>query len=216
MAARHGQPPPAIVTGGLMPAPKTPEKRALWLARLSEASLRNGNRPPMTRRYGEANHAWKDGLSTVRAFTCEGCGQAFYAKRPQGQRFCSHTCQALFANPFKGRQHSEETRMVMSANHADVAGANNPGWRDGSSKRQYRPGFVYAAALAKERDGFMCQRCKATPPARLHVHHMDFAKTDHSLGNLITLCGSCHTKEHWSFFKREGFVPAGAERGWSE
>jgi len=47
----------------------------------------------------------------------------------------------------------------------------------------------------RERDGRKCQLCgrkKKNGGRRLHVHHIDYDKTNCSSDNLIALCGKCH------------------------
>ncbi len=52
---------------------------------------------------------------------------------------------------------------------------------------------------ALERDGYKCAKCGE--PENLHVHHKDGSggkkNENNNLDNLITLCNSCHTKEHY-------------------
>lgn len=53
-----------------------------------------------------------------------------------------------------------------------------------------------------ERDGYKCRKCGATK--NIIVHHKDnsrklgFYKMNNDLENLLTLCISCHKKEHGS------------------
>lgn len=41
-----------------------------------------------------------------------------------------------------------------------------------------------------------CQECRATE--NLQIHHIDGNPKNNRLSNLMTLCGSCHTKWHWN------------------
>ncbi|OGO35074.1 MAG: hypothetical protein A2Z03_01805 [Chloroflexi bacterium RBG_16_56_8] len=69
------------------------------------------------------------------------CGQEFEetAVHAETRRFCSIACKAEYqrtalageGNPFFGRQHSEETRRKISANHFRWYGEDNPNWRGG-------------------------------------------------------------------------------------
>ena len=45
------------------------------------------------------------------------------------------------------------------------------------------------------RDGTTCQECKIEK-VRLHVHHIDFDRTNNSPLNLKTLCQKCHEACH--------------------
>lgn len=46
----------------------------------------------------------------------------------------------------------------------------------------------------KQRDNYQCRTCNSE--SDLCVHHIDFNKANCSPDNLITLCRSCHGKEH--------------------
>lgn len=53
------------------------------------------------------------------------------------------------------------------------------------------------------RDEYHCVHCGITGKnhliqfnQRLHIHHLNKNREDNSLGNLCTLCTSCHTKQH--------------------
>jgi len=51
--------------------------------------------------------------------------------------------------------------------------------------------------LALERDFHKCTVCgKTHHEIMLDVHHKDRIKSNNELENLVTLCHSCHTKEH--------------------
>lgn len=51
---------------------------------------------------------------------------------------------------------------------------------------------------AMERDGFQCVHCgKEYPTFRLVVHHKDGNNKNNVMENFMTLCLSCHRKEHW-------------------
>lgn len=45
------------------------------------------------------------------------------------------------------------------------------------------------------RDGFKCAQCGAN--SSLIVHHKDWIRTNNDPSNLLTLCRSCHRKEHF-------------------
>ena len=44
-----------------------------------------------------------------------------------------------------------------------------------------------------------CERCGTN--ANIQVHHINHNPSDNSPSNLMTLCGSCHTKWHWEHGK---------------
>ena len=52
------------------------------------------------------------------------------------------------------------------------------------------------AATVRERDGHRCRVCGSTE--RLSVHHLVYRSRggDHSTGNLVCLCASCHGRVH--------------------
>jgi 5-methylcytosine-specific restriction endonuclease McrA len=59
-----------------------------------------------------------------------------------------------------------------------------------------RSEFREKRLLALKRDGYKCVKCGATE--NLHVHHIIALSKDgtNDLGNLVTLCPSCHAEEH--------------------
>lgn len=59
------------------------------------------------------------------------------------------------------------------------------------------PGYVWQQAV-KSRDGFKCQSCESAE--ELHAHHIKqrakFPELAHDVNNGVTLCRTCHLKEH--------------------
>lgn len=74
------------------------------------------------------------------------------------------------------------------------------------------PGFSYWNSIRRQaliRDCFECQACGSDK--RLAVHHKDGSgdnwkqkTSNNQLENLVTLCNSCHLKEHWKKAKTIG------------
>jgi HNH endonuclease len=64
--------------------------------------------------------------------------------------------------------------------------------------------FLSLNRQALERDNYTCQRCGCDGDSQfsktLVVHHMNESDLDHynTIGNLVTLCKSCHKKIHLS------------------
>jgi 5-methylcytosine-specific restriction endonuclease McrA len=101
----------------------------------------------------------------------------------------------------EGLTRSEETRQKMSKS---TAGAANPNWRGGYSRR-YGSGWSVARQNVRERDE-VCQSCGHDGSEyRLEVHHIVpvriFRQADdleienaHHKQNLVLLCNHCHGK----------------------
>src|SRR5258706_550521 len=111
---------------------------------------------------------------------CADCGKRFSVSKfaaksgVRMQKFCSQACAGRAAQ----RAYYQRNKRPYSKRLGAKA------WRE-------------AKAKAVERDGGKCQLCSADGK---HVHHI-FHRTeaemhDHSLENLVSLCGSCHTKIH--------------------
>ena len=80
-------------------------------------------------------------------------------------------------------------------------------------RRKYCSQLCMAAALTKDEPtlaglrrraikfrGKICQECGTTK--NVGVHHLNGDPADNSDGNLMTLCGSCHTRWHWNHGKK--------------
>lgn len=64
------------------------------------------------------------------------------------------------------------------------------------------PGRYYPVYPILRRDGYLCQICKKENDInKLIVHHKDRNRKHNTPNNLITLCRSCHGKEHLSYRK---------------
>ena len=60
----------------------------------------------------------------------------------------------------------------------------------------YGGGWQRIRTYVLERDWRRCRECGHDGSLfRLEVHHINHVKTDHRMGNLITLCKACHQKK---------------------
>ena len=108
---------------------------------------------------------------------------------------CAYCKKPLEVYPCKEKQHNfcdkscgTNWRILFSQ------GENNPNWRGGSSYDDYKGSFTESLRLKiKSRDDFQCQVCGNTE-GDIHVHHIDYQKSNYDDMNLITLCNSCHSK----------------------
>lgn len=112
--------------------------------------------------------------------SCEICGATY---RPMSLTYTSRTCSRRCA----GKLHSMR-----------MAGAGNPGWRDGASTRREKPAVVRAFYRMKapimQRDGMCCVVCSAVDD--LEMHHIDQNPENNAASNLVTLCEGCHKEWH--------------------
>lgn len=143
--------------------------------------------------------------------------------RPRGLNLKNGDCymmQENVVNPFSGRQHTEETKRILSKKAScekphlrgkrngmsGRTGESNPHFIDGSSPERQR---LYASGVWKEfvrntlkRDGYKCVRCGAAHQTTnaLHAHHIKAWAGNKELrfnaDNVITLCKKCHNWVH--------------------
>lgn len=89
----------------------------------------------------------------------------------------------------RNKKHSERTKKLMSKNHPNFNGINNPNYIDGNSYFPYSGDFSRKLKIKiKERDNNQCKFPKENHFGRLEIHHIDFNKNNNSEKNLITLC----------------------------
>lgn len=104
-----------------------------------------------------------------------------------------------------GRKLSSETKKKMANSvvrfYGDIAGTTPV---NGGPPRCWYRKYNNPKKQALERDKYKCQGndCKKTSN-RLEVHHKDGNTSNNDLSNLITLCRSCHAREHGQTFSNE-------------
>jgi hypothetical protein len=101
-------------------------------------------------------------------------------------------------NPFYGKQHTEETKTVLSVANS---GENGPTWRGGVSFLPYCIKFNRAyKCMIRERFGnecFLCSKNEADNGKKLDAHHVNYNKDcgcDNSKCVCVPLCRKCHAK----------------------
>jgi hypothetical protein len=103
-------------------------------------------------------------------------------------------------HPMFGKHPSDETRIKMSENHADISGEKNYNWKGGTSFLPYCYKFNNSRKKAvREFFNYKCICCGENHYKReLSVHHIDHDKEQGCNGkpfNLVPLCDGCHSKE---------------------
>lgn len=101
------------------------------------------------------------------------------------------------------RRKQLEKRWLDPLQHEKMSnrmkGDKHPFWKGGISIQEYSEEFNADLKKAiKDRDGWKCRQCGVARKYKiLLIHHIDENKLNNSIDNLITLCGSCHSKVHW-------------------
>lgn len=99
-------------------------------------------------------------------------------------------------NPFYKKNHTVATRKIMSKNHVDVNGKNNPNWHGGISAYPYGPEFnKELKEHIRNKFNHTCILCGkfATTP-----HHIDYDKNNNKEENFVLLCKSCNGKVNFN------------------
>lgn len=174
------------------------------------------------------SHAAKTQPKQGLPVACEQCGRVVthvpsHARRV-AHHFCSQACAggwaAAHATKRGARNGHYQTITVPCAGCGQpVAKAqslinrrNRRVYCDGcipTYARRGRPGFYvgyppqFNATLRhriRRRDNFTCQECNQPQnvAGTLHVHHIDYTKTNNDPLNLIALCKVCHGKTNWA------------------
>lgn len=121
-----------------------------------------------------------------------------------------------------GKKFSEEARKRLSeAKKGKYTGADHWNWKPNKENSYQSERTSYKAKQwskdVRERDNHTCVKCENKE--RLHAHHVksfkEYPELRYDLNNGITLCVSCHQKEHkrpfpsWLFGQEE--IPKSAE-----
>lgn len=88
---------------------------------------------------------------------------------------------------WKGKKHSIEQKLKWSiSRRGKQVGKDNPSYKNG--------GRGMGVSTYTRFRAMQCQECGSMN--NLCVHHIDKNRANNDSSNLITLCGSCHTKLH--------------------
>lgn len=144
---------------------------------------------------GSDNPMYKDGRCVIKTRDCPQCGKQFTA--PAFQKCCSRACagKALTIKLSNFYHDTPEGQSLRERYRTEMQLLGNPEW----AHEEYAPGFTHSLKRrVLHRDGHKCRICGSPSIEKrwLAIHHIDGAKSDHSLDNLITLCKPCHMRTH--------------------
>jgi len=139
-------------------------------------------------RYGENSPHYKNGISLEKHY-CIDCNKEI--KRFKSERCikCSH----------KNRIHKSDCGCAScKAKRGETKGINNPNYKENKDFRPYPLGWsnTYKEQI-RFRDNYTCQNCgvpEVECKVKLHVHHIDYCKSNLDPNNLVSLCHNCHAK----------------------
>jgi len=101
----------------------------------------------------------------------------------------------------RGKSFTDDQRMKMSLNHADVSNKNNPNWKGGISFEPYcskfNDQFKESIRNKYHRICFMCGKSEELNGRKLSIHHISYDKTclcENKNCEFVPLCVSCHSK----------------------
>ena len=105
-------------------------------------------------------------------------------------RFCSFLCYKKYWS----------IKSVGVGNHMyGVCGENAPNWMGGISFEPYPYQFNgNFKNKVRSIDQNTCQGCEQKQAKKLDVHHIDYNKNNIEIGNLVSLCKSCHMKTNFN------------------
>ncbi len=173
-----------------MPAPKDPEKRALWIERLHKASSGSNNSMYGKHLMGSKNGMWgkKHTLETRELMSKNRKGILTGKDHPMWGKpstFKSHTEEAKkkiskgLKGKLKGKHNSLKTEFKIGDSR--LKGINNPNWKGGitSLTRKIRASFKYRLWKSDVfvRDDFTCQECDRRG-GYLEAHHSEIIFSD--------------------------------------
>lgn len=122
-----------------------------------------------------------------------------------------HRMENLIFKSIRGKGHSQETRQKISKKMKErlTDPTKHPNWRGGLSFEPYPSEFNNALKESiRERDNYICQKCgipECECLTKLHIHHIDYDKSNCLPSNLVSLCHKCNSevnenRESWQKF----------------
>ncbi len=163
-----------------MPAPKNPEKRKIWIEKISGKNHHlYGKKNPALAEWnrqhsGEKSYWWNKHLSqeTKDKISRANSGEKNY----------------FFGKP----------NPILTEWNKQHSGKNHSAWEGGISFELYTLEFSkQIKELIRSRDGYKCQKCGCSEieeGKKLSIHHIDYQKENCLPENLVTLCNRCNLK----------------------
>ncbi|MBS3064849.1 MAG: HNH endonuclease, partial [DPANN group archaeon] len=132
-------------------------------------------------------------MSNKKSNKCSDCGKLCWTKR----------CRDCWKrNPDKFERTEEHNRKISEAHKGKpkswIQGSKHYNWKGGDT-RWRGGGWESIHQQTKERDNYTCQKCGRTRnEIKICVHHIKRWQDGGATipENLITICQSCHNKEH--------------------
>lgn len=142
---------------------------------------------------------WNKGLTKETSLLVEKNAESIKKRFENGQRQAWSKGLKGKAHPFWGRKLPKSTREKMSKVQSAERHWN---WQDGKTDpiHRLRNTIKYQEwkLAVLERDNAICQHCGTEK--KLHCHHLkkfrEYPELRYDVNNGITLCNSCHTREH--------------------
>lgn len=197
-----------------MPAPKNPEAREEWIAKISKSKM--GCPGYWKGKEKSEEHKEKIAKSLTGRKATEETKEKLRVHKKNGGSFqngsvpwnkglkASEEAKEKLSISHKGKPSGNKGKKLSQEQKENMRGENSYWWKGGISvdygkklsKREWKE-LVKAVRL---RDGDTCQICGVTKEEKgrnMDVHHIIpwSDSNDDSLDNLICLCRSCHMKE---------------------
>lgn len=125
---------------------------------------------------------------------CELCGEIRISRKCHYHTFCNSCCHILSGeqkgknHPMFGKHHTDKARALMSKNHADVKGENNPSYKYGKkirkaksqAKRKRDLGYTILIPLAEGEVGHhITDEYVIGIPKRVHEKFSGISRKNH-------------------------------------
>lgn len=150
---------------------------------------------------------WKYGKKRCKSCAHKGILNPFYHsnnlngnKNPMYGKHHSKKTIGLIINSLLGKKDTIKTKLLKSKARL---GKKNPNWNGGLNKLGYSHKFNNKLKDSiRKRDNYICQKCRIKEKnhfrgkkhEKLHIHHIDYCKSNCNQSNLISLCHKCNVK----------------------